>query len=106
MAISPDGSQVAYSTDSVSQRFEGLKEVEIYVADTSKAGPQNTARQLTKNEALEDELQWSRDGKNVFFEVEQGSVEGAYADLQPRVYSVECRHRHSRRDGRRTSMAR
>ena len=88
MAISPDGSQVAYLTDSVSQRFEGLKEIEIYIADTSKAGPQNTARQLTKNEALEDELQWSRDGKNVFFEVVQGSVEGAYADLQPRVYSV------------------
>ena len=26
--------------------------------------------------------------KNVFFEVEQGSVEGAYTDVQPRVYSV------------------
>ena len=89
MAISPDGSQVAYSTDSVSQRFEGLKEVEIYVADTSKAGPQNTARQLTKNEALEADLQWSPDGKNLFFEVEQGSVEGSYADLQPRVYSLD-----------------
>jgi dipeptidyl aminopeptidase/acylaminoacyl peptidase len=89
MAISPDGSQVAYSTDSVSQRFEGLKEVEIYVADTSKVGPQNTARQLTRNEALEADVQWSPDGKNVFFEGEQGSVEGAYADLQPRVYSLD-----------------
>ena len=89
MAVSPDGSQVAYSTDSVSQRFEGLKEIEIYVADTSKAGPQNIARHVTKNEALEDELQWSPDGKDVFFEVEQGSVEGTYADLQPRVYSVD-----------------
>ena len=88
MAISPDGSQIAYLTDSISQRFEGLKEIEIYLADTNKAGPQNVARQLTKNEALEDELQWSRDGKNLFFEVVQGSVEGAYADLQPRVYSV------------------
>ena len=88
MAISPDGSLVAYATDSISQRFEGLKEVEIYVADNSKAGPQNTARQLTRNEALEGNVQWSLDGKNLFFEVEQGSVEGAYADLQPRVYSV------------------
>jgi len=88
MAVSPDGNHVAYVTDSVSQRFEGLKEIEIYVAETSKAGPQNTARQLTKNEALEDELRWSRDGKNLFFEVVQGSVEGTYADLQPRVYSV------------------
>jgi len=89
MAVSPDGSQVAYLTDSVSQRFEGLKEVEIYIAETSGAGPRNTSRQLTKNEALEDELQWAPDGKNLFFEVGQGSVEGAYADLQPRVYSVD-----------------
>ncbi len=89
MAVSPDGSQLAYSTDSVSQRFEGLKEVEIYVADTSKTAPQNTARQLTNNQALEGDVQWSLDGKNVFFTVEQGSVEGSYADLQPRVYSVD-----------------
>jgi dipeptidyl aminopeptidase/acylaminoacyl peptidase len=89
LAIAPDGTQIAFLTDSVSQRFEGLKEIEIYVADTSKAGPQNTARQLTKNEALEDELEWSRDGRSVFFEVVQGSVEGSYADLQPRVYSVD-----------------
>ena len=89
MAISPDGTQVAYSTDSISQRFEGLKEIEIYVADTGQAGPQNTARQLTKNEALEDDVLWSADGKNVFFAVSQGSVEGAYADVQPRVYSID-----------------
>jgi dipeptidyl aminopeptidase/acylaminoacyl peptidase len=89
MAISPDGTQVAFSTDSVSQRFEGLSEVEIYVADVSKAGPQNTARQLTKNEALEADVQWSLDGKSIFFEVEQGSVEGAYTDVQPRIYSVD-----------------
>ena len=89
LAVSPDGTQVAYSTDSVSQRFEGLREVEIYVADTSKAGIQNPTRQLTHNEALEDEVQWSGDGKSVFFEVEQGSIEGAYADRQPRVYSVD-----------------
>lgn len=89
MAISPGGSQIAYSTDSVSQRFEGIKEIEIYVADATKSAPQNTARQLTTNEALEADVQWSPDGKNVFFEVEQGSVEGAYADLQPRVYSLD-----------------
>ena len=90
MAISPEGSQLAYLTDSISQRFEGLKEIEIYIADTGKAGPENAARQLTRNEALEDELQWSRDGNSLFFEVVQGSVEGAYTDLQPRVYSVNA----------------
>jgi dipeptidyl aminopeptidase/acylaminoacyl peptidase len=89
MAISPDGGKVAYSTDSVSQRFEGLKEIEIYVAGTSNPGPQNVARQLTRNEALEDHVEWSPDGRNVFFEVEQGSVEGAYLDAQPRIYSID-----------------
>ena len=89
MAISPDGAQVAYATDSVSERFEGLTDVEIYVADTTKPGPNNAARQLTKNEALEGNVRWSPDGKSVFFEVEQGSVEGSYADLQFRVYSVD-----------------
>jgi len=89
LAISPDGTQVAYSTDSVSQRFEGLKEIEIYVADASKPGPSNTARQVTKNEALEDDVRWSHDGKSLFFEVEQGSVEGSYVDVQPRVYSID-----------------
>jgi dipeptidyl aminopeptidase/acylaminoacyl peptidase len=89
VAVSPDGGQVAFSTDSVSQRFEGLKEVEIYVAEVAKAGPQNTARQLTRNEALEGDVQWSSDGKSVFFTVEAGSVESGYADLQPRVYSMD-----------------
>ncbi len=88
MAVSPDGNQLAYSTDSISQRFEGLKEIEIYVADSSKSVPQNAPRQLTKNEAVEGDVQWSLDGKSVFFTVEQGSVEGSYLDLQPRVYSV------------------
>jgi Tol biopolymer transport system component len=47
------------------------------------------ARQITNNEALEDYVQWSPDGKRLFFRVEQGSVEAKYADLQPRVYSVD-----------------
>ena len=89
IAISPDGSQLAYLTDSVSQRFESLKEIEVYVAGIGKAGPQNIARQLTSNQAIEEDIQWSPDGKNVFFEVEQGSVEGAYTDVQPRIYSVD-----------------
>ncbi len=89
MAISLDGSRIAYATDSVSQRFESLKDIEIYVADISKADPQNMSRQLTNNQAIEDDLQWSPDGKNVFFAVEQGSVEGAYTDVQPRIYSVD-----------------
>jgi len=88
MVVSPDGNSVAFSTDSISQRFESLKDIEVYVADANKAG-QNSARQLTNNEALEGDLHWSPDGKSLFFIVEQGSVEGGYADVQPRVYSID-----------------
>jgi dipeptidyl aminopeptidase/acylaminoacyl peptidase len=89
IVVSPDGALVAFATDSISQRLESLQEIEVYVADTNKAGRQNAARQITKNEALEGDLRWSPDGKGVFFIVEQGSVEGNYADVQPRVYSVD-----------------
>jgi dipeptidyl aminopeptidase/acylaminoacyl peptidase len=89
IAVSPDGAQLAFTTDSVSERFEGLNEIEIYIADSAKAGSQNTARQLTKNEAIEGDLQWSPDGKSLFFTVESGSVEGKYADLQPRIYAID-----------------
>jgi dipeptidyl aminopeptidase/acylaminoacyl peptidase len=89
MAVSPDGTQLAYSTDSISQRFEGLKEIEIYLASTAKPSAQNTPRQVTTNEAIEGDIQFSPDGKSLFFTVEAGSVEGSYADFQPRVYSID-----------------
>lgn len=89
MAVSPDGARVAYVTDNVSQRFEGLQGIEVYLADTT-AARQNQAKQLTRNEAIEEDVQWSPDGKSIFFDVIQGSVESTYADLQPRVYSIDA----------------
>jgi len=38
MAISPDGTQVAYATNSISERFESVRDIELYLADTSKTG--------------------------------------------------------------------
>ena len=90
MAISPDGTRVAFLTDAVSERLEGLKEIEIYVANTSAAGEKNPPRQLTSNQAVEEHLAWSPDGKRIFFEVSQGSVEGRYTDVQPRMYSLDA----------------
>ncbi len=90
IAVSPDGTRVAFATDSVSQRFEGLNAIEVYVADTAVTGAPNKAKQLTRNQAVEEDVQWSPDGRNIFFEVEEGSVEAAYADLQPRIYSIDA----------------
>src|SRR5271165_7197395 len=88
LAVSPDGEQLAYSTESVSQRFESLKEVEIWVSPGFNR-QDHAAFRLTNNEALEGDLAFSSDGKSIFFDVESGSVEEKYADLQPRVYSVD-----------------
>ena len=59
---------------------------EIYLLDllTSSAVP----RQVTHNQAIEEDLQWSPDSRHLFFLVRMGAVEGKYVDVQNRVYSV------------------
>ena len=89
LAVSPDGARVAFLTDAISERLEGLKAIEIYVANTATAGAKNTAKQLTNNQAIEEHLEFAPDGKRIFFEVGQGSVESSYTDVQPRVYSLD-----------------
>ena len=87
LAPSPDGRTLAFSTGSISERVEGVAAYEIYSVDPSQAGPQ-TARQLTHNNAIEEHLRWAPDSRQLFFRVDMGSVEGAYQDLQSRVYSL------------------
>jgi dipeptidyl aminopeptidase/acylaminoacyl peptidase len=86
LAVSPDGSKLAFNTDSVSQRVEGVKAYEIYLADAN-GGP---AKQLTNNQAIEQDLRWTPDGKELAFYVQMGSAEGNYEEVQPRVYSVNA----------------
>jgi dipeptidyl aminopeptidase/acylaminoacyl peptidase len=81
---SPDGRIIAFVTTPPHARVEDPTEYEIFLAPTSGG----EARQLTKNTALEDHIRWSADGKQIFFGVGLGSVEGPYADPQTRVYSV------------------
>ncbi len=85
LVLSPDGSTLAFNTDSVSQRVEGVASYEIYVVHASGGAP----RQVTKNEAIETHLHWMPDSKTVLFEVGMGSVEGKYEDVQTRLYSVD-----------------
>ena len=47
-------------------------------------------KQLTHNEAFEQDLTWSNDNRHVFFAVQQGSVEGKYRDYQERLYWVDA----------------
>jgi len=89
LETSPDGRQLAFVTTSISERQEKINEFEIYVVDLANASPERPPRQLTHNEAVEQDLQWARDGQHVFFRVDLGSVEGKYKDTQTRLYWVD-----------------
>jgi acylaminoacyl-peptidase len=90
MVVSPDGQRLAFSTESVSERQERISEFEVYSVALAKASPDSPPRQLTHNEAMEQNLRWSPDSQHVFFQVDQGSVEGKYKDTQTRLYWVNA----------------
>src|SRR5216684_1786062 len=89
LETSPDGRQFAFVTTSISERQEKINEFEIYVVDLANASPERAPRQLTHNEAVEQDIHWARDGRHVFFRVDLGSVEGKYKDTQTRLYWVD-----------------
>ncbi len=88
METSPDGRQIAFVSESVSQREEKVGEFEIYAFEPAGASNQRAPRQLTHNEAVEQDIAWAKDGRHLFFEIEIGSVEGKYRDTQTRLYWV------------------
>jgi dipeptidyl aminopeptidase/acylaminoacyl peptidase len=90
IAASPDGRRLAFVTESVSEREEKIDEFEIYSVDLAGAASGRSPRQLTHNQAQERDIRWDKEGRHVFFNVEIGSVEGKYVDVQPRLYSVDA----------------
>ena len=89
LIASPDGRRLAFVTESVSQREEKIEEFEIYSVDLADASTDRRPHQITRNQAQEHHIHWAADGKHVFFEVEEGAVEGKYKDYQPRLYWVD-----------------
>jgi dipeptidyl aminopeptidase/acylaminoacyl peptidase len=105
MVTSPDGSKLAFLTNSISQRQEKNEDVEIYAVDVMAQTPSPTnassvgnagsnsvpasPRQLTHNQAVETKLHWASDNRHVLFTVEVGDVTGPYRDLQPHLYWVD-----------------
>jgi dipeptidyl aminopeptidase/acylaminoacyl peptidase len=90
LEASPDGRRLAFITSSISQRTESLVEHEIFLVDLAGSGAPVTPRQLTHNEAFEQIITWSKDGRHLFFEVDQGAAEGKYHDYQRRLYWVDA----------------
>jgi len=90
MAVSSDGRRLAFVTESASQRYERVEEFEIYSLDLPGALPDRQPRQLTHNEAVEQDIHWADDSRHLFFQVDYGSVEGKYRDTQTRLYWADA----------------
>jgi dipeptidyl aminopeptidase/acylaminoacyl peptidase len=89
---SPDGSKLAFLTNSINQRQEKIEDVEIYVVDLrAPSFVQNfvASRRLTNNAAVETNPRWASDSRHILFTVEVGDVSGPYRDLQPHLYSLD-----------------
>jgi dipeptidyl aminopeptidase/acylaminoacyl peptidase len=97
IAAAPDGRKVAFLTESVSERSEKVEESEVYSLDLTAGFTAQPPRQLTHNEALEEDIHWSQDSHHVFFRVDSGSVEGRYRDTQARLYWVDADGGEARR---------
>ena len=89
LVVSPDGRTLAFVTESISEREEKIDEYEIYSIDLAKTSSARLPRQLTHNQAEEESLRWAQDSKHIFFQVQYGSVEGAYKDTQIRLYWLD-----------------
>jgi dipeptidyl aminopeptidase/acylaminoacyl peptidase len=102
LVTSPDGSKLAFVTNSINQRQEKNEDVEIYILvvpaslrqaqgklSPATAASENKPRQLTHNQAIEGKLRWANDNRHVLFSVEVGDVSGPYRDLQPHLYWVD-----------------
>jgi dipeptidyl aminopeptidase/acylaminoacyl peptidase len=89
LIAAPDGRKLAFVTESISGREEKIDEYEIYTVDLSNATLDRPPRQITHNQAEEQDLRWAKDSKHVFFQVQYGSVEGKYKDTQIRLYWVD-----------------
>jgi dipeptidyl aminopeptidase/acylaminoacyl peptidase len=99
LVTSPDGSKLAFVTNSINQRQEKAEDAEIYAIDVARAPspanagsennpPTSQPRQLTHNHAYEGNLHWASDNRHVFFRSEN-DVTGPYRDLQPHLYWVD-----------------
>jgi dipeptidyl aminopeptidase/acylaminoacyl peptidase len=99
LVTSPDGSKLAFVTNSINQRQEKAEDAEIYIVDVARAPSPATAgsenkppilqpRQLTHNQAFEEKPRWANDNRHVFF-TSENDVTGPYRDLQPHLYWVD-----------------
>ncbi len=90
ITISPDGQRLAFVTESISERQEKMEDIDLYVVNLANNAAAAPVR-LTRNDALELNLEWSPDNRHLFFQVNLGSLEKKYyEDPQPRLYWIDA----------------
>jgi dipeptidyl aminopeptidase/acylaminoacyl peptidase len=90
ISISHDGNRLAFVTSSVSERQEKVEDIELYLVNIINNSVEAAPIRLTRNEAVELNLDWAPDNRHVFFQTSLGSVEQKYEDPQPRLYWVDA----------------
>ena len=94
ISISHDGSRLAFVTSSVSERQEKVEDIELYLVNLINSNATSAAEatpiRLTRNEAVELNLEWAPDDRHLFFQVNLGSLERKYEDPQPRLYWIDA----------------
>ncbi len=90
ITISRDGQRLAFVTSSVSERQEKVEDIELYLVNLRSNAAEATPLRLTRNQAVELNLEWAPDNRHLFFQVNLGSLEGKYEDPQPRLYWVDA----------------
>jgi dipeptidyl aminopeptidase/acylaminoacyl peptidase len=107
ISLAHDGQHLAFVTSSVSERQEKVADIELFLlrlpdstadaatndaatnaAATSAAEPAPIP--LTRNQAVELNLEWAPDNRHLFFQVNLGSLERTYEDPQPRLYWIDA----------------
>jgi acylaminoacyl-peptidase len=90
VSISHDSARLAFVTSSVSERQEKVEDIELYLVNLTGSAAEATPVRLTRNEAVELNLEWAPDNRHLFFQVNLGSLERKYEDPQPRLYWVDA----------------
>ena len=86
LALSQDGKKLAFVSEPPHHREERVEDREIYVFNAVGG----EARQLTKNDALESDLNWSNDDRQLLFSNRTDGIDGSkYQQTQTRIYAID-----------------
>ena len=87
IAPSPDGKTLAFITGPPHRRVEDPANYEVFLVPSAGGD----VRQITHNQAIESNLNWSPNSRWLHFSVAAaaGSLEGKYRDVQGRLYRLD-----------------